>query len=182
MLVGRASLLGTKFLSACCLHGLQSSSLPNVWLTPLLEKLEQLWHNTQLTFCSRLVTQSRSRESKEWLGQLCSNKQGNWCWCLKVFLIPAVKSASRKCCPCFVLSPSPDKHLKTRREREAGGVFCCLVASNCCSNKAQDYQHIWGKIHKVPFSSTPGIWCEDVICFLGLPYLVAFFFPPSHLL
>lgn len=63
----------------------------------------------------------------------------------------------------MLLSSSPDKHLKTRKEMKVGGFFSCLVASNYSSNKAQDYQHIGGKIHKVPFSNTPGIWCGDVI-------------------
>lgn len=73
-------------------------------------------------------SQSHSKESKEWFGQLCSNKQGNWCLCLKVFLISAVKLASCKCYPRFMLSPSPDKHLKTKKESRVGGFFFLLCS------------------------------------------------------
>lgn len=58
--------------------------------------------------------------------------------------------------------------------------FSCLVSSNCSSKKAQERQHIGGKVHKIPFSNTPEIWCEDMVAQKSKSRLVAFFISHQH--
>lgn len=54
--------------------------------------------------------------------------------------------------------------------------FPCLVAPYWSSKKTQDCQHIGGIIHQVPFSNTPGIYCEDVIFLFWATISCSFFF------